>query len=295
LYPPKVFLSFKFVLMGSKEESAVATLHTGTRYSSVHCTGKGVFLTAMGNGEIHVLAEDGERPEIYTNADGQPAGIAMDKTGRLYIADTALRAVTQNSDDVSNVFVKEYEGKSFRGPSSLAFGPDGSMYFTDSGPLGETTLQNPSGSCFCVTMLPNGGEQILKPLVLESLAHPGGIAVSADGKNIYISELLRNRVLRLFEYPSGVWQTSVYYQFSGSVGPSCLACGKDGTLYVGMFEPSSCAQGSSGTINVLSADGQVSKTISIPGTAIEGLALSDDGSCLYVTEASNKALYKVEL
>ena len=144
-------------------------------------------------------------------------------------------------------------------------------------------------------MLPKGGEQILKPLILESLAHPGGIAVSADGKNIYISELLRNRVLRLFEYPSGVWQTSVYYQFSGSVGPSSLACARDGTLYVGMFEPASCAMpGSSGSIHVLSG-GKISRTISIEGTAIEGLALSTDESCLYVTEASKKALYKVEL
>lgn len=282
--------------MGSKEEHGVVTLHEGTRYSSVHCTGKGVFLTATGSGEVHVIAEEGLQPEVYIAANGQPTGVAMDSTGRLYIADTALRAVTQITDGVNNVFVKEYEGKSFRGPSSLAFGPDGSMYFTDSGPLGETTLQNPNGSCFCVTMLPKGGEQILMPLVLESLAHPGGIAVSVDGKNIFVSELLRNRVLRLFEYPSGVWQTSVYYQFSGSVGPSCLACSSDGTLYVGMFEPASCARpGSTGTVNIISTKGQLLKTITIPGAAIEGLALSSDERCLYVTEASGKAVYRVEL
>ena len=222
----------------------------------------------------------------------------MDSTGRIYIADAAMRAVTQVTEDGNKEFVKEYEGKTFCGPNSLAFGPDGSMYFTDSGPLGETTLQNSSGSCFCITMLPKGdeGEQILKPLVHECLAHPSGIAVSPGGKNIYVSEMLCNRVLRLFEYPAGVWQTSVYYQFSGKVGPSGLACGSDGTLYVGRFEPSTCAlPGAVGIVSVISPNGTIVRDIVVPGPSVEGVALSDDETCLYVSEASTKCVYKVAL
>ena len=147
-------------------------------------------------------------------------------------------------------------------------------------------------------MLPKGdeGEQILKPLVHECLAHPSGIAVSPGGKNIYVSEMLCNRVLRLFEYPAGVWQTSVYYQFSGKVGPSGLACGSDGTLYVGRFEPSTCAlPGAVGIVSVISPNGAIVRDIVVPGPSVEGVALSDDETCLYVSEASTKCVYKVAL
>ena len=262
----------------------------------MHCTGKGIFLTTVGCGDVHVMADEGTPPEVYMKVDGEPTGVAMDSMGRVYIADTALRAVTQVTEEENNVLVKEYEQKSFRGPSSIAFGPDGAMYFTDSGPLGESTLQTPNGSCFCITMTPKGGEQILKPLVLECLAHPCGIAVSADGKNLFVSELLRNRVVRLFEYPSGVWQTSVYFQFSGRVGPSGIACADDGTLYVGMFEPASCSNGTTtGIVQVINPDGSSGRQIMIPGPAVEGIALSVNGSTLYVTEASTKSVYAVSL
>lgn len=282
----------------SSKESDVETICGGVKYSNAHRTGKGILLTAVGSGEVHILSEGSSEPELVAKTNGQPAGVAMDSTGRIYIADAAMRAVTQITEEGNKQFVSEYEGKTFYGPNSLAFGPDGSMYFTDSGPLGETTLQNPSGSCFCITMLPKGdeGEQILKPLVHECLAHPSGIAVGPEGKNIYVSEMLRNRVLRLFQYPAGVWQTSVYYQFSGKVGPSGLACGKDGTLYVGRFEPATCtAEETAGTVSVISPNGTLVTEISIPGPAVEGIALSDDETCLYVTESSTKCVYKVSL
>ena len=282
----------------STKESDVETVCSGVRYSNAHRTGKGILLTAVGSGEVHILSEGSTEPELVARTNGQPAGVAMDSTGRIYIADAAMRAVTQVTEDGNKEFVKEYEGKTFCGPNSLAFGPDGSMYFTDSGPLGETTLQNSSGSCFCITMLPKGdeGEQILKPLVHECLAHPSGIAVSPGGKNIYVSEMLCNRVLRLFEYPAGVWQTSVYYQFSGKVGPSGLACGSDGTLYVGRFEPSKCAlPGAVGIVSVISPNGTIVRDIVVPGPSVEGVALSDDETCLYVSEASTKCVYKVAL
>ena len=43
---------------------------------------------------------------------------------------------------------------------------------------------------------------------------------------------MRNRVLRAVQRPVGVWHVSVFYQFSGGVGP--IACGTDsnGNVYV---------------------------------------------------------------
>ena len=44
-----------------------------------------------------------------------------------------------------------------------AFDGEGNLFFTDSGPFGETSLEKPKGSVFCVEV----ADQLLKPLALE--------------------------------------------------------------------------------------------------------------------------------
>ena len=122
-----------------------------------------------------------------------------------------------------------------QGPSAVAFDNNGTLYFTDSGALGETTLGNPKGSVFYIS----GPEsaQILRPLALECLAHPCGIAASARGQAVYVAEMMRNRVLRFAQRPAGVFHLSVFCQMSGGLGPSCLALDETTeTLYVGKYD-----------------------------------------------------------
>ena len=47
---------------------------------------------------------------------------------------------------------------------------------------------------------------------------------------------MKNRVLRFFQRPDGVYHGSVFYRLNGGVGPSCLALDEQGTLYIGQFE-----------------------------------------------------------
>jgi sugar lactone lactonase YvrE len=98
--------------------------------------------------------------------------------------------VTLSGGEVSE-YVKEYEGKAFavrcvisadfcsnmrQGPNSLIFDTKGNLFFTDSGPLGTTSLQTPKGSLFMVRI---DGE-LLQPILYETLAHPTGLAMSPD-------------------------------------------------------------------------------------------------------------------
>ena len=122
-----------------------------------------------------------------------------------------------------------------QGPSSVAFDNNGTLYFTDSGALGETTLQDPKGSVFYIS----GPEsaQILRPLALECLAHPCAIVASARGDAVYVAEMMRNRVLRFAQRPAGVFHLSVFAQLSGGIGPGALALDEQtGTLYVGQYD-----------------------------------------------------------
>ncbi len=54
------------------------------------------------------------------------------------------------------------------------------LFFTDSGPFGETSLENPKGSLFLIDL----EAMIIKPLALNCLAYPTGLALSLDEKNM---------------------------------------------------------------------------------------------------------------
>ena len=51
-----------------------------------------------------------------------------------------------------------------------------SLFFTDSGPLGETSIESPQGSVFAIDL----GVSMLKPIIDGKLASPCGITLSTD-------------------------------------------------------------------------------------------------------------------
>ena len=55
-----------------------------------------------------------------------------------------------------------------------------SLLFTDSGPFGETSLQNPKGSLFEIDL----DTLYMNPLALNCLAYPTGLALSNNEKNM---------------------------------------------------------------------------------------------------------------
>ena len=125
-----------------------------------------------------------------------PSGVAVDDDGNLFVADLAAAAILQmdSTGSESEVMVQEYESKPFAGPTDVVFDDRRNMFFTDSGPFGESTLSSPRGSLFAVVESPDGG-QVLKPIALESLAHPAGLCLSPDGACMYVipSTRARNR------------------------------------------------------------------------------------------------------
>ncbi|CAK4706937.1 unnamed protein product [Aphanomyces euteiches] len=130
-------------------------------------------------GEVFACTEG--KHVLLTHTGGEPMGAAFDSHGKLHLADCAHVAILRTDLAVHNqqpgIVVKEYEEKPFKGPSGIDVATSGVLYFTDSGPFGETTLAEPRGSVFCIAPSPSGG-QVLKPLALECLAHPCGIAAS---------------------------------------------------------------------------------------------------------------------
>eukprot|EP00164_Ancoracysta_twista_P001352 GFYU01001762.1.p1 GENE.GFYU01001762.1~~GFYU01001762.1.p1 ORF type:complete len:279 (-),score=57.12 GFYU01001762.1:155-991(-) len=245
-----------------------------------------VLCVASQNGEICRVSPSGTL-ESFANSGGSPAGLAFTSEGDTYICDHVHQAVLlRNENNDLNEVVKEYEGQNFKGPSSVVFDSSGTMYFTDSGPMGETSLANPRGSVFSVS----GDGQLLHPLALNCMAHPSGIALSPDDATVYVCETLANRVIRFVQKPAGVFHSSVFYQCSGSLGPTAVQVDGQGRILVAMYDFAGCS--SDGRILVLGADGSLQNTIVLTGAPeISGMTLNQQKDQLYITETSTNSIY----
>lgn len=166
-----------------------------------------------------------------------------------------------------------------------------SLFFTDSGPLGESSIENPCGSIFAIDL----GVSMLKPIVYGKLAHPCGLALSPTENVLYVAETLNNRVLRVTIHSSGVYHTSVFHQFSGRLGPTALACSPSGQLYVARYDFTECSK--NGMICVLDESGAVEEELLVNDCAeITGLYFSKvQDDILYATESSTNSLLKIQV
>jgi sugar lactone lactonase YvrE len=81
------------------------------------------------------------------------------------------------------------------------------LFFTDSGPLGETSLESPNGSIFAIDL----SVSMLKPVIFSKLAHPCGLALNPQENCLFVAETLKNRILRIVIHSSGVYHTSVFH------------------------------------------------------------------------------------
>jgi sugar lactone lactonase YvrE len=130
--------------------------------------------------------------------NGKPNDMIFDPTGSMYICDMEEKAIltateTDGKPETSPI-VKDYEGKPLLGPNSVALNESSNyLYFTDSGPLSEAQFSEPKGSIFAADL----DIMILKPIALNCLAYPSGIALTNDGSCIFVAETLKNRILRL--------------------------------------------------------------------------------------------------
>ena len=98
------------------------------------------------------------------------------------------------------------------------------LFFTDSGPLGESSLETPCGSIFAIDL----SVSMLKPVIFGKLAHPCGVALSPAENALFVCETLKNRILRVAIHQSGVYHTSVFHQFAGRLGPTAIAVSPTG-------------------------------------------------------------------
>ena len=222
-------------------------------------------------GELSVYADGAVG--TFAVMGGSPWGAVLGSDGAVYVTqggnvpgsgDTSAISGIQRvrSDGTVELLHSEVDGRTLFGPNDLAFGPDGRLWFTDSGSEHDDRFDVRSpGRLFAVDRS-GGGEMVLE---LPDV-YPNGIAFDAQ-KRLYWTESMAHRVCRL---EAGA--VAVFCQLSDDYVPDGMAFAADGRAFV-------CTTVSEG-VTVLSPDGVLLEHIDLGEHATNCIF---DGPTLYVT------------
>jgi gluconolactonase len=225
---------------------------------------------------------------VEGNTGGQPNGAKFHRDGRLFVADKLLGILAFDpSDDSVEVIADSYRGERIRGTNDLVFDAEGGLYFTE--PYGSSAL-DPDGRVFYLPPTGPGGQAGRLSVLVGGLAFPNGIALSADGANVYVGEYAKKRILSVPSASStsefDVAHVATYTE--GGIGPDGIAFDEGGNLYAAIFQ--------GGEVRVIGADRFHYGSIRLPngsGTFVTNLAFYED--YLYITEASEGRIWRVRV
>lgn len=234
--------------------------------------GDGRVVFCDGNvGELLVYAEGNVR--TYARTGGSPWGGVLGSDGAIYVTqggnvpgsgDTSAVSGIQRvlPDGSVELLVCAVAGHPLYGPNDLAFGPDGRLWFTESGSEQDFRFDvRAPGRLFAVG--PSGAGDML--LELPGV-YPNGIAFDAQ-QRLYWTESMAHRVRRLED-----GKPVTFCQLPDGHVPDGMAFAADGRLFVA----TTVSQG----VTVISPDGEMLGEIHLGEHATN---CSFDGSSLYVT------------
>lgn len=240
------------------------------------------------DGTVAVLGDCGGAPngsaagaagEYYVANNG---GLSAEGTGYWY-APRQIEGCVQRVDADGTVTTVggTLPGPAPHRPNDLCFGPDGTLYVTDSANWEDLRNINPG---HVVAIGPDGGQRH----AVEVPAMPNGVAIAPDGR-LFVTQSLTRKILAFELAADGGFgeQPTTFARVPGGSMPDGFCFAADGTLY---------ACGSFGhVIFVYSPDGELAGTIETgEGTQPTNCSIGPDGA-LYVTYALTGQLAAFDL
>jgi gluconolactonase len=229
----------------------------------VLCDGNTGELLAYADGRVTRFADTG----------GSPWGTVLGSDGAVYVTQggnvpgsgdtSALSGIQRvSADGRVELLFSELAGYQLYGPNDLAFGPDGRLYFTESGSEQDFRFDVRSPGRLFAVDASGAGEMLLE----RPDVYPNGIAFDAR-QRLYWTESMAHRICRLDD-----GEPVTFCQLSEDHVPDGMAFAADGRLFV--------ATTVSGGVTVVSPDGRVLDEIDLGEHATN---CAFDGSALYVT------------
>lgn len=223
----------------------------------------------------------GEEPAVIAEDSGGASGLAVDTAGRLLVAERDRRRVSRREDGEVTPVVERVGARPLTGPTDLALAADGSLYVVDAPATSDRT--GVAGRVLRVS--PTGAADVL----VDGLSRPTGVAVAADGRELYVADAGRREV-RAYALGAGTpprgsrtlaaivpWKRGVQGRADG------VTLDASGRLYLA----------GPGGIWILDRNGGRLGVIATPETPTACAFGDADGRTLYIT--AQTSVYKVRL
>jgi sugar lactone lactonase YvrE len=241
------------VLRGIPSAQAVAVNPQGAPMVASATSGGGI-ARVLGRASSVLLAE----------TSGQPAALAFDAAGDLYVADRQLAELFRVTPWGRVDIVSE----NFKSPEGVAVGPNGDIYITDRA-ASRVYRMSPQGE---------------RSLFSAALSGPRGIVASADGRYVFVS----GDANKIWRFAADGTEQKQFAALAGEGQAAALALDEKGNLYV--------ARDGGGKVTVCGPEGEPVAEYPIPGRRVTGVAFGGyDLKLLYVTEAETGALYTIRM
>jgi gluconolactonase len=255
--------------------ASVTVLAEGIGHAEGPCIlpdGRVVFTNTFRSEIVAWQAGHGVRRYAYTG--GAPNACLLGADGHVYVANcpTAGRWVAPDRrpaciqrvapDGRVEIVATAADGVPLDGGNDLCFGPDGRLYFTDSGDYAPDTRHHPGRIC---VLERDGTAHILATL---DHTYPNGIAVEADGSVVWVESYTRNMVRRR---PDG--STRLIHVFPEGHIPDGFKIDAAGNFWVTTV--------TSGGIDIVSRDGAPLGFLNVDAVPLNCIF---DGAALLVTD-----------
>lgn len=226
--------------------------------------------------KIYRLATEGK--SIFREASNGANGNTYDTQGRLYTCESKARRVTRtDAKGKVEVLADKFEGKRLNAPNDIVVRKDGHIYFTD--PAFGAQADQRELDFYGIYHLPPKGPLTL---IAKTPGRPNGIALSPNGKVLYVADS-DDRVVRAFDVAGNGAATNERTLISKIDGPpDGIRTDEKGNIWV------TC-----NNVAVYGPDGKFINKIDFPETP-RNLTFGDaDFSSIYVTAL--KSVYRVRL
>ncbi len=215
--------------------------------------------------------------ELVAEYDGWPNGMALHADGSLWVADyrKGILRLDPGSGCIETM-LGHRNSEAFKGVNDLVFDARGQLYFTDQG---QTGLHDPAGRVYRYDPASDRLD-----VLIDNAPSPNGVALSADGRVLYVAVTRANQVWRGPLLADGsVSKVGAFQTFFGASGPDGLALGADGELLV--------AHASLGAAFVLNLRGEVEQVIHCPcGPTVTNLARRPESQEIVMTESASGSI-----
>jgi gluconolactonase len=211
-------------------------------------------------------------PEIYRNFSNATNGNSMDAEGRLYSCVRDKRAIMrQEKDGGLKAIAAQWKGNDINSPNDIVVRRDGQVYFSD--PISKGVLAPQKIGFAGVFHVTPSGEI---SLVTDKLPRPNGVAITPDGKTLYVADSAERKIYA-FDLDSKGEASNQHVAVSEIPGtPDGLRVAANGNLYI-------ACKG----IGIYTPAGKLLRMIDFPETPTNCTFGGADLRTLYVTASTS--------